>query len=131
MSRVHYQPGPFFNGSEPDGILTFRLVEQYDVSFVSTGDVLRKEIMAKSEVGLKAEAVVARGGRSLQRLSQSKLSSGLVSDELMLEIVKAELDRLRGKVSSLFSASIVDTKRAGLLMVSHVRCTRANFSIPS
>lgn len=26
------------------------------------------------------------------------LTSGLVSDELMLEIVKAELDRLRGKV---------------------------------
>jgi len=43
-------------------ILIDRLVEQYDVSFVSTGDVLRKEIMAKSEVGRKAEAVVARGG---------------------------------------------------------------------
>ena len=39
-----------------------RLVQQYDVSFVSTGDVLRKEIMAKSEVGKKAEAVVANGG---------------------------------------------------------------------
>ena len=44
--------------------LTHRLVEQYVVSFVSTGDVLRKEIMAKSEVGRKAEAVVARGGQS-------------------------------------------------------------------
>ncbi len=39
-----------------------RLVQQYDISFVSTGDVLRKEIMAKSEVGKKAEAVVANGG---------------------------------------------------------------------
>lgn len=28
--------------------------------------------------------------------------SGLVPDELMLDVVKAELDRLRGKVSILF-----------------------------
>ncbi|AFR95252.2 adenylate kinase [Cryptococcus neoformans C23] len=65
------------------GTLSSRLVKEYDISFVSTGDVLRKEIAAKSEVGRKAEAVVASGG--------------LVSDELMLEIVKAELDRLKGK----------------------------------
>ncbi|RSH83777.1 hypothetical protein EHS25_005392 [Saitozyma podzolica] len=54
------------------GTLSARLVKQYDIAFVSTGDVLRKEIMAKSEVGRKAEEVVAKGG--------------LVSDELMLEI---------------------------------------------
>ncbi|KAK8846862.1 hypothetical protein IAR55_005952 [Kwoniella newhampshirensis] len=65
------------------GTLSARLVKDYDIAFVSTGDVLRKEIAAKSEVGRKAEQVVATGG--------------LVSDELMLEIVKAELDRLRGK----------------------------------
>ena len=39
-------------------------MQQYDIEFVSTGDVLRKEIMAKSEVGVKAEAVVASGGTS-------------------------------------------------------------------
>ncbi|WWD22173.1 hypothetical protein CI109_106664 [Kwoniella shandongensis] len=65
------------------GTLSARLVKDYDIAFVSTGDVLRKEIAAKSEVGRKAEQVVATGG--------------LVSDELMLEIVKTELDRLRGK----------------------------------
>nr|ODN85750.1 adenylate kinase [Cryptococcus depauperatus CBS 7841] len=65
------------------GTLSSRLIKDYDISFVSTGDVLRKEIAAKSEVGRKAEAVVAAGG--------------LVSDELMLEIVKSELDRLKGK----------------------------------
>ena len=36
----------------------------YDIQFVSTGDVLRKEIMAKSEVGKRAEEVVASGGES-------------------------------------------------------------------
>ncbi|WVR04524.1 hypothetical protein IAU60_001528 [Kwoniella sp. DSM 27419] len=65
------------------GTLSARLVRDYDIAFVSTGDVLRKEIAAKSEVGRKAEEVVATGG--------------LVSDELMLEIIKAELDRLHGK----------------------------------
>ncbi|WVF69882.1 hypothetical protein IAT40_004665 [Kwoniella sp. CBS 6097] len=65
------------------GTLSARLVRDYDIAFVSTGDVLRKEIAAKSEVGRKAEAIVASGG--------------LVSDELMLEIIKAELDRLHGK----------------------------------
>ncbi|WRT64914.1 uncharacterized protein IL334_001853 [Kwoniella shivajii] len=65
------------------GTLSARLVKEYDIAFVSTGDVLRKEIAAKSEVGRKAEEVVASGG--------------LVSDELMLEIVKTELDRMHGK----------------------------------
>ncbi|WVQ69099.1 uncharacterized protein L199_007312 [Kwoniella botswanensis] len=65
------------------GTLSARLVKEYDIAFVSTGDVLRKEIAAGSEVGKKAEAVVASGG--------------LVSDELMLEIVKTELDRLHGR----------------------------------
>ena len=41
-----------------------RLVKDYDIAFVSTGDVLRKEIMAKSEVGKRAEEVVANGGES-------------------------------------------------------------------
>jgi adenylate kinase family enzyme len=40
-------------------------VQDYDISFVSTGDVLRKEILAGTEVGKRAEKVVATGGRSL------------------------------------------------------------------
>ncbi|EIW68778.1 hypothetical protein TREMEDRAFT_16760, partial [Tremella mesenterica DSM 1558] len=60
-----------------------RLVKEYEIAFVSTGDVLRKEIRDRTPVGREAEAVVASGG--------------LVPDELMLEIIKAELDRLRGK----------------------------------
>lgn len=43
-------------------MLINRLVKDYDIHFVSTGDVLRKEIMAKSEVGKRAEEVVASGG---------------------------------------------------------------------
>lgn len=32
------------------------------VNLISVGDVLRKEIKSKSEVGRKAEGLVARGG---------------------------------------------------------------------
>lgn len=67
--------------------------------------MLRKEIAAKSEVGRKAEAVVASGGTSWKATDYAEckvnlltMCVGLVSDELMLEIVKAELDRLKGKV---------------------------------
>lgn len=50
-------------------LIIVRLVKEYDISFVSTGDVLRKEIAAKSEVGRKAEAIVASGGMSWETLS--------------------------------------------------------------
>lgn len=62
MSRV---PCPLGKTCDPWGKgAEGRLVQHYDIAFVSTGDVLRKEIIAKSEVGRKAEAVVASGGES-------------------------------------------------------------------
>ncbi|KIR31894.1 adenylate kinase [Cryptococcus deuterogattii MMRL2647] len=78
---ARFMNSPSYDGVEEKGLrmLVFGKPGKYDISFVSTGDVLRKEIAAKSEVGRKAEAIVASG------------------DELMLEIVKAELDRLKGK----------------------------------
>jgi hypothetical protein len=82
-------------------VLMIRLVKDYDIAFVSTGDVLRKEIMAKSDVGKRAEEVVASGGKlSCNKSSYKQVEMiGLVPDELMLDVVKTELDRLRGKVS--------------------------------
>lgn len=44
------------------GTLSSRLVKSHDIAFVSTGDVLRHEIREKSDVGRKAEKVVAAGG---------------------------------------------------------------------
>jgi len=51
-----------------------RLVKDYDIAFVSTGDVLRKEIMAKSEVGKRAEEVVASGGVLITEYQSHKLT---------------------------------------------------------
>lgn len=44
------------------GTLSARLVQKYDLHFISTGDVLRKEIMQGSEIGREAEEVVKSGG---------------------------------------------------------------------
>lgn len=37
-------------------------MQKYDLHFISTGDVLRREIMNKTKVGKEAEAIVAAGG---------------------------------------------------------------------
>ena len=67
------------------GTLSARLVQKYDLHFISTGDVLRREILQKSEIGREAEEVVKSGG--------------LVGDDLMLRIIEGEVDKLHGKVS--------------------------------
>jgi len=55
--------------------------------------------------------------------------AGLVPDELMLDVVKAELDRLKGKVSWLIPARLrlELTKRAGSLTASHGHCIKENY----
>jgi len=65
------------------GTLSARLVQKYDLEFVASGDVLRREIMNHSEIGRMAEEIVRSGG--------------LVPDELMLKIIMKELDKLHGK----------------------------------
>ncbi|KAJ9126141.1 hypothetical protein QFC24_002414 [Naganishia onofrii] len=98
------------------GTLSARLVQKYDLHFVSTGDVLRREIMNKTKVGREAEAIVAAGG--------------LVSDELMLEIIQTELDKLKGKVrlhlwfQASISPSIHSSSVQDVDLVYHVCGTR-------
>jgi hypothetical protein len=80
----HHITSPSPQGSGK-GTLSARLVQKYDLHFISTGDVLRREILQKSEIGREAEEVVKSGG--------------LVGDDLMLRIIEGELDKLHGKVS--------------------------------
>ncbi|BEJ18261.1 hypothetical protein CspHIS471_0705380 [Cutaneotrichosporon sp. HIS471] len=65
------------------GTLSSRLVKKYNLNFISTGDVLRHEIQAGSELGKAVEKIVAGGG--------------LVPDALMVELVRKELDRHVGE----------------------------------
>lgn len=66
------------------GTLTQRLVKKYDLVSVSTGDLLRKHIAERTDIGREAEGIVARGG--------------LIPDEIVLKVVTSELDALKGKV---------------------------------
>ncbi|KAG9001618.1 hypothetical protein FRB93_012044 [Tulasnella sp. JGI-2019a] len=65
------------------GTLSGRLMEKYDIKFLSTGDILRQHIKDQTEVGRAAEAIVASGG--------------LMPDELMLKLISSKLASMRGK----------------------------------
>ena len=54
-----------------------KLVENYDVAHISTGDMLRSAVAAGTEMGLKAKAVMDAGN--------------LVSDDIILGIVRERL----------------------------------------
>lgn len=84
------------------GTLTARLVKKYDVVSLSTGDLLRRHIDRRTEVGREAEEIVASGG--------------LLPDEVMLRVVSSELDELRnqhwildGFPRTLGQAELLDT----------------------
>jgi len=65
------------------GTLSTRLVNKYDILALSTGDLLRQHIIEKSEVGIRAEDIVAHGG--------------LLPDDLMLKVVTSKLDLVNAK----------------------------------
>lgn len=105
-----------------------RLVKTYDIAFISTGDVLRGEIAAKSDIGRKVEEIVAAGGEwpsCLVDPDGAILTPGLVPDELMLELVQIELERNSGKVGE---ATLRADSRAGSSTASRARSTRGGCS---
>ncbi|KXN86880.1 GTP:AMP phosphotransferase AK3, mitochondrial [Leucoagaricus sp. SymC.cos] len=65
------------------GTLAQRLMKKYDLVSVSTGDLLRKRIAERTDIGREAEEIVARGG--------------LIPDEIVLKVVTNELDGLWNK----------------------------------
>jgi len=50
------------------------LIKEYKLFYISTGDLLRKEIAEKSELGLESQDIIASGG--------------LVSDEIIVQIIE-------------------------------------------
>lgn len=50
------------------------LIKKYKLFYISTGDLLRKEIAEKSRLGLEAQSIIASGG--------------LVSDEIIVQIIE-------------------------------------------
>ena len=59
------------------GTQSQKLLEKYNLTYISTGDILRSEIADKSVLGLKAKNIIAEGG--------------LVPDELVVEIIEKKI----------------------------------------
>ena len=70
------------------GTQSARIVEKYGLNHISTGDVLRSEIAAGSELGKLAKSLIDNGQ--------------LISDELMVNILAAKLDALAGGKGVIF-----------------------------
>ena len=70
------------------GTQSERIVEKYGLDHISTGDVLRAEIAAGSELGKTAKALIDNGQ--------------LIPDELMVSILAAKLDTLAGGKGVIF-----------------------------
>ena len=64
------------------GTVSERIVNTFSVTHLSSGDVLRSQIKAGTEVGLKAKEIVEKGG--------------LVSDEIMIELILSKMKELAG-----------------------------------
>ena len=59
------------------GTQSKKLLEKYNLTYISTGDMLRSEIAEGSDLGLEAKSIIASGG--------------LVSDELIVRIIEKKI----------------------------------------
>ncbi len=70
------------------GTQSKKLLEKYNLMYISTGDILRAEIASGSPLGLEAKDIIEKGG--------------LVSDELVVKIIEKKLTNLEDKRGILF-----------------------------
>jgi len=70
------------------GTQSVTLAEKYNLLHLSTGDMLRAEITAGTELGLKMEAIMASGE--------------LVPDEVVIEMIAHRIDATTGKRGFIF-----------------------------
>ncbi len=78
------------------GTQSKKLLEKYNLTYISTGDMLRSEIAEGSELGLKAKNIIASGG--------------LVNDELVVAIIEKKIksnENARGILFDGFPRTVV------------------------
>ncbi len=59
------------------GTQSKKLLEKYNLTYISTGDMLRSEIAEGSDLGMKAKSIIERGG--------------LVDDELVIQLIEKKI----------------------------------------
>lgn len=85
LSNMSSKPVPALIMGPPGsgkGTVSERIVNTCKVTHLSSGDVLRSQIKEGTEVGLKAKAIVEKGG--------------LVPDEIMIELIMNKMKELAG-----------------------------------
>jgi adenylate kinase len=70
------------------GTQSVRLAEKFNLTHLSTGDMLRAEIAAGSELGKKMSSIMSKGE--------------LVPDEVVIEMIAAKIDSTKGCAGFLF-----------------------------
>jgi len=70
------------------GTQSKKLLEKYNLKYISTGDILRAEIASNSPLGQEAKDIIEKGG--------------LVSDELVVKIIEKKLSEFDDKQGILF-----------------------------
>jgi len=86
------------------GTLSTRLINKYDISFVSCGDLLRGHINERTKIGTEVERIMARGD--------------LVPDQVITGIVTEQLDRLEKQHWIL--DGFPRTQAQGILLDTHL-----------
>ena len=82
------------------------ICEQYGIPQISTGDMLRAAVKAQSELGKKVERVMASGG--------------LVTDEIIIALVKARIEEEDCKDGFLFDGFPRTIPQASALVESNI-----------
>ena len=82
------------------------ICEQYGIPQISTGDMLRAAVKAQSELGEKVEKVMASGG--------------LVTDEIIIALVKARIEEEDCKDGFLFDGFPRTIPQASALLESNI-----------
>ncbi len=70
------------------GTQSQKLIKRYNLSYISTGDILRAEIAEESDLGMKAKSIIDQGG--------------LVSDEIIVQIIEKKIRMNPGANGFLF-----------------------------
>lgn len=83
------------------GTQSQQLKEKYGLTYLSTGDILREEMAAETEIGKKVKDIISKGG--------------LVSDEIVVSIIKGRVAANLKSAGFLFDGFPRTVKQAEML----------------
>ena len=87
------------------GTQSIKIAEKYNFAHISTGDIFRKNIREKTELGLKVQGIIEKGE--------------LVPDELLIEILENAMDQfenIKGFVFDGFPRTIQQAKDLDMML---------------